>query len=117
MMTRDTIEAYFGELSRGGEWQVYLAEGMCFVSHGFPNKQVAGREAYVESTKRFYSMIADVELRQLIVDGNRACAVGRYRLQPPGREPFTCDVAELFSVKDGRIDSLEIYFDSAPFQV
>jgi hypothetical protein len=28
---------------------------------------------------------------------------------------FVSDVAEVFRVRDGRIESLEIYFDSAPF--
>jgi hypothetical protein len=88
---------------------------MAFTSHTSPKKQVTGRGAYVESTKGFYSMIEGVELRRLIIDGNRACALTRYQLQPPGGEPFSCDVAELFTVKDHVIDSFEIYFDSAPF--
>jgi hypothetical protein len=69
----------------------------------------------VESTKGFYSMIESLELRRLIVEGNRACALTRYLLQPPVGEPFRCDVAELFTVKEHVIDSFEIYFDSAPF--
>jgi ketosteroid isomerase-like protein len=115
MTTRNTIEEYFRALSNGDRWQAFLAEGMAFTSHTSPKKQVTGRSAYVESTKGFYSMIESLELRRLIIDGNRACALTRYQLQPPGGEPFSCDVAELFTVKDRVIDSFEIYFDSAPF--
>jgi ketosteroid isomerase-like protein len=115
MTTRSTIEAYFGALSGGGDWQAFLDEGVVFTSHAGPGKEVTGREAYVESTRGFYSMIRGLEVRQLIVDGDRACATTRYVLERPGGGSFTCDVAEVFTVRDGMIDSLEIYFDSAPF--
>jgi hypothetical protein len=32
-----------------------------------------------------------------------------------GRHSRDTDVAEVFGVRDGRISSLDIYFDSAPF--
>lgn len=115
MKTRDTIEEYFEALSSGNGWQAFLADGMTFTSYTSPRKQVTGRDAYVESTKPFYSMIQGLELRQLIIDGDRACALTHYVLQPPEGEPLTCDVAELFTVKDDLIESFEIYFDSAPF--
>lgn len=51
----------------------------------------------------------------MIVDGEKACAFTRYELQAPNGGRFTSDVAELFTVKDGRIETFSIYFDSAPF--
>ena len=60
-------------------------------------------------------MIAAMEVRLLIVEGERACVLTRYELQPPGRPAFQSDVAEVFGVRDGKIISFEIYFDSAPF--
>src|SRR5262249_21272162 len=81
-----------------------------------PNKRVDGKSGYLQATKRFYSMIAGVEVRDLLVDGDRACALTRYDLRPPNGGPaFQSDVAEIFSVKDGKIGALGIYFDSAPF--
>lgn len=115
MTTATTIREYFRALSSGDSWQPFLAARVTFTSHGRPEKQVTGRDAYVESTKGFYSMIRSLELRELIVDGERACALTRYVLQPPGGEPFSSDVAEIFVVKDDLIESFEIYFDSAPF--
>lgn len=114
-MTRKTIRDYFDALAKGGNWQAFLADGMRFASHATPSKEVAGKETYIESTKGFYSMIRSLEVKNLIVDGDRACAVTRYWLEPPKGEPFTCDVAELFSVEGDKIDSFDIYFDSAPF--
>lgn len=116
MTTRETIQAYFERLARKDGWEASLADDMTFTSFTSPARQLRGKAAYLDGTKRFYSMIAGVELRSLIVDGEKACALTRYRLSPPKDAPaFTSDVAEVFSVRDDKIASFDIYFDSAPF--
>ena len=116
MTTMDTIQRYFESLQQKNGWQSLLADNVAFTSYTSPVKLVNGRDAYLKATERFYSMISTVELCDLMVDGERACARTRYRLQPPNGGPaFGSDVAEIFSVRDGKIDSLSIYFDSAPF--
>jgi len=115
MSTRHTVEAYFEDLGSQGAWQAHFAEEMAFTSHGTPAKEVHGRAAFVASTRGFYGMIRGLEVRQLLVDGGRACALTRYRLEPPAGAPFFSEVAEVFTVTDGLIDGLAIYFDSAPY--
>lgn len=115
MTTRKTIEEYFRALAEKRGWQSFLSDDMIFTSFTSPMKRVTGREAYLESTKRFYAMITALEVRDLLVDGDKACALTRYDLQPPGRPRFASDVAEVFGVRDGKIGTFDIYFDSAPF--
>ena len=115
MQTREVIESYFKKLKAKADWPSTFADDTVFTSFTSPIKEVKGRDAFVESTKRFYSMIASVSVRQLIVEGTNACALTSYTLQPPGGPSFTSDVAEVFSVSDGKIKSLGIYFDTAPF--
>jgi ketosteroid isomerase-like protein len=115
MTTRGTIEGYFNSLRQKSGWESFLSDDMTFVSFTSPVKRVSGRAAYLESTKRFYSMITALQVKELLVDGQRACALTHYELQPPGGPVFGSDVAEVFGVRDGKITSLDIYFDSAPF--
>ena len=115
MTTTDTIQSYFKSLSAKSGWETLLADDMVFASFTSPVKHVTGKGAYLEATKRFFSMIKAVEIRSILVDGERACALTRYELQAPGALAFESQVAELFEVRDGKITSLEIYFDSAPF--
>jgi len=115
MTTKDIIQGYFNRLKQKSGWEAFLADAMAFTSFVTPIKQVAGKSAYLESTSRFFSMITAVEVKDLMVDGDRACALTRYQLQPPGGPAFESHVAEVFKVKDDKISSLEIYFDSAPF--
>jgi ketosteroid isomerase-like protein len=115
MNTRETIEAYFSSLRRNDGWQNYFSDDLAFASFVSPVKHVNGRAAFLEATKGFYHMIASLDLRTLIVESDRACATTRYRLQPPSAPAFESDVAEVFIVRDGRIASLEIYFDPTPY--
>ena len=115
MTTRDTIQAYFQSLRQKTGWEAFLSEDMSFASYTTPIKRVTGRAAYLEATKRFFSMITAVEIKDLVVEGNKACALTRYELQPPASPAFESHVAEVFELQEGRIRSLEIYFDSAPF--
>ena len=93
----------------------FLSEDIHFTSYTSPIKQVQGKDAYIESTKRFYSMIVSFEIKSLLVEGETACALTRYELRPPNGNPFTTDVAEIFTANNGKIESFAIYFDSAPF--
>jgi predicted ester cyclase len=100
MTTKDTIRAYFDSLKQKSGWETFLADGMAFTSFVTPIKQVMGKSAYLESTSRFFSMITAVEVKDLIVDGDRACALTRYQLQPPGGPAIESHVAEVFKVRN-----------------
>ena len=60
-------------------------------------------------------MIDGLELKDIIVDGAKACALTRYELKPPVGPPFESHVAEAFEIQDEKIISFDIYFDSTPF--
>jgi ketosteroid isomerase-like protein len=115
MTTRETIQAYFDKLKAKGDWPSLLAEDVAFASFTIPVRRIDGRAAFLESTKRFYGSIAGMELRTLLVEGDRGCALTHYTLRSPVGSSFESDVAELFTVHDSKIVSFDIYFDSAPF--
>ena len=115
MTTRETLQAYFSSLEQKKDWQSFLADDLAFTSFTSPVRHLSGRAAYLEGTRRFFSMIATMRVGELIVDGERACALTHYELQPPGGSAFGSEVAEVFRVKAGKILSLDIYFDTAPY--
>ena len=86
---------------------------MVFTSFTNPVKQVKGKAAYLESTKRFYGGIVTFEMRDLLIDGDKGCALTRYQLKRHEIPAFESNVAEVFRVREGKIISFDIYFDSA----
>ena len=115
MATVDTIQGYFDSLKQKKEWQSFLADDMIFTSFTSPVRKVAGKNAYLEATKRFYSSIVSMEVRDMMIQGEKAWALTRYELKHPSGNNFISDVAEIFTVKNGKIASFAIYFDTAPF--
>ncbi|HSE40699.1 MAG TPA: nuclear transport factor 2 family protein [Acidobacteriota bacterium] len=114
MTTNETIQGYFDALKKKSGWDAFLADEMLFTSYTSPVKKVSGKAVYLDATKRFYSSIVSMELRDVIIQGDKACALTHYELQGPNG-PFSSDVAEIFAVHNGKIVSFGIYFDSAPF--
>ena len=84
MTTRDTIQGYFSDLKQKTSWDSFLSDDVTFTSFTTPNKGVSGRRAYLEATTRFYSMINALDIRGILVEGNKACVLTRYELRPPG---------------------------------
>lgn len=115
MTTRETIQGYFDRLKQKSDWEAFLSDEMQFTIFTSPIERVTDRGAYLERLKRFYSMSKTVEIKDIIVDGDKACVLTRYELQPPGGPVFDSHIAEVFDVRDGKITSFDIYFDSAPF--
>jgi len=115
MTTKETLQAYFSSLEQKRDWQSFLAGDMTFTSFTSPIKRISGRAAYIESTRRFYAMVTALKVKDLIIDGERACALTHYDLQPPSGQVFSSDVAEVFEVHAGKITSFHIYFDTAPY--
>jgi ketosteroid isomerase-like protein len=115
MNTKDTLQAYFDSLRAKGEWGAFFSDTVQFTSFASPVKRVTGRDEFLEATRGFYAMIQAVDIKRTLVDGDRACVLTRYDLQPPSGSAFESHVAELFEVRDGKIRSFGIYFDSAPF--
>jgi ketosteroid isomerase-like protein len=113
--TLEVVRAYFSRLKDKAGWEELLSDQMTFTSFTTPVKRVVGRAPFLEATKRFYSTIGSFEVRDLLVDGDRACALTRYEIRPPAGPAFSSDVAEVFTVREGKITTFDIYFDSAPF--
>jgi len=90
MTTHMVVQGYFDRLAKRNGWESALTDDVVFTSFTSPVKEVRGKQAFLESTKRFYSGIRSFELRDLIVDGDRAVALTRYQLGGPGGVPHVC---------------------------
>ena len=115
MTTRQTVEGYFAAVKAKQGWQSFFSDDLVFTSFTSPVKTIEGKAAFLESTKRFYASIDSFELRDVLVDSDKACVLTRYQLKGPKGDSFQSDVAEVFTTKDNKISSFSIYFDSAPF--
>ena len=52
----------------------------------------------------------------MIIEGDQACVIGNYDYVFPNGESTNGDVAEIWKIKDGKLDQLTIFFDTLTFQ-
>ncbi len=110
--TRELLKRYYEELGKkSARWGDLLSEN--FLLTGTVPKESRGREAYVNNN--FFKLVRSLRVKELIVDGEKACALVNYDLISPKGNPFSSDVAEIWKAKDGKLDSVAIYFDTSAF--
>ena len=115
--TRETVQAYYDRLATRGDWAAFMADDLAFTTYTSPIKQVRGKDAFLKAADGFYASVISVQVRDLLVEGEKACAFTHYDLRPPNGGPaFTSDVAEVFVVRGGNVVEFGIYFDSVAFQ-
>lgn len=111
----ETVHRYLDAIKAQRAFDSLIADNATFISYTSPVKQLSGKSGYLQATQRFYSKVASLELRDLIAEGERVCATVRYEVRGADGKTFTSDVAEVYTVHLGQIQSLAIYFDTAPY--
>lgn len=116
MTARETVERYYERLGQRTGWETLFADDLVFTNLASPVRHVTGKANFLQATRRFYGSIGALDVRELIVEGDQACALVRYGVRPPNGGPtFESHVAEFFTVKDERIGAFSICFDTAPY--
>ena len=78
-------------------------------------KPVIGKQAYIEIIKRFSQRFETMKVKQMIVEGDRASVIGNYDFQFPNGFKINGSVSENWTVKNGKLQSLTLYFDTLTF--
>jgi ketosteroid isomerase-like protein len=58
-----------------------------------------------------------MRIKQMIVEHDSACVIGNYDYTFPNGKSINGDVAEIWNVKNGKLDSLTIFFDTLTFSL
>ncbi len=111
MTTKEVIDRYYAGIEQKNGWQSVIADDIIFSSGG----QISN-DNYVTATSRFLNLVKASKVRELIIEGNKACAIVSYEIQSPKGNLATCDVAEILTVHNGKINSSSIFFDTGFFR-
>ena len=79
-------------------------------------QSLMGKQAYIDATEKFLQLVKDVKIKTLIIEGEKAGVVIDYELQSPKGNTLSCEVAEILLIKDDKIYSSDIFFDTATFR-
>lgn len=111
--TLETIKSYYDGIQRKSRWQAFVSDDIEFSGTGV--KATKGKNAFIESNDQFLRAVKAAQVKEMIVDGENACVIVHYELLSPKGNSTSSDVAEILKVKDGKIASSTIYFDTMAF--
>jgi ketosteroid isomerase-like protein len=110
--TKETVLKYYDGVARKEGWQQLVSDDIAYMSPAF---NANTKTAYIEAAAGFFKMVKELNVKELVTEGDKAFALVHYDLVSPKGKTGICDVAELFSVKDGKIASMAIFYDTAAF--
>ena len=64
---------------------------------------------------RFSQRFESMKVKEMIVEGDKASVIGNYDFQFPNGRKINGSVAEFWTVKNGKLQSLTLYFDTLTF--
>src|SRR4029077_16998732 len=116
MTTKELLETYYKGFAQKKDWESVIADDFKFIGGDMTKTTpVVGKTAYIEVIKRFSQLFTAMRVKEMIVNGDSACVIGNYDYVFPNGKSINGDVAEIWKVKSGMLDSLTIFFDTLTF--
>jgi len=118
LTTKELLETYYKGFAQKKDWDSVLSDDFKFIGGDMTKTTpLVGKSKYVEVIKRFSQLFTTMRVKEMIVDGDNACVIGNYDYVFPNGKIINGDVAELWKVKNGKLDLLTIFFDTLTFSV
>lgn len=114
--TKQILETYYKRFAEKANWESEIADDFRYTG-GDITKQapLVGKQAYIEVIKRFSQVFTAMRVKEMIVQDDTACVIGNYDFRFPNGQEINGNVAELWTAKNGKLQSLRIYFDTLTF--
>lgn len=114
--TKQLLETYYKGFAKKAGWEDVIADDFQYIGGDMTNTNpVIGKQAYIEIIKRFSQRFEAMRVQQMIVEEDRAAVIGNYDFVFPNGIKINGNVAEFWTVKDGKLRSLTLYFDTLTF--
>ncbi|MFZ0452254.1 MAG: nuclear transport factor 2 family protein [Ignavibacteriaceae bacterium] len=118
MNTKELLDIYYKGFAEKSGWEDVIADDFKFTGGDMTKTDpVIGKSAYIEVIKRFSKLFKSMRVKEMIVEGEQACVIGNYDYEFPGGKKINGDVAEIWEVKNGKLGSLTIFFDTLSFEL
>ncbi len=118
MKTKELLETYYKGFAQKYGWESVISDDFKFVGGDMTNTTpVVGKQAYIEIINRFSRLFTTMRVKEMFVEDDSACVLANYDYVFPNGKNINGDVAEFWKVKDGKLNSLAIFFDTLTFDL
>jgi ketosteroid isomerase-like protein len=115
-ITKQLLDSYYKGFAVKSNWEDTIADDFQYVGGDMTNTHpVVGKQAYIEIIKRFSQRFESMRVKQMMIDGDKASVISNYDFQFPNGQKINGNVSENWTVKNGKLQSLALYFDTLTF--
>lgn len=113
---KELLDIYYKGFAEKANWDSVIADDFQYIGGDLTKKEpLVGRQAYIEVIKRFSQVFSAMRVKEMIIQGDNACIIGNYDFKFPNGQEINGNVAEIWTAKNGKLQSLTIYFDTLTF--
>ena len=113
---KQLLDTYYKGFAQKQGWESVIADDFKYIGGDMAKTTpIIGKAGYIEVIKRFSRVFRTMHVKEMIVEGENACVIGNYDFQFPNGVSMNGDVAEVWKAKNGKLDSLTIFFDTLSF--
>ena len=110
----ETVQAFQMSMGSGNnDWADMVSENITFTG---PVDQVKGKEAFIELNKNFFPMVRGYEPLNAFGNGTYASLEGTFKVATPKGNEIELLMAEVYTIEDGKIKSVRVYYDAEEFR-
>ena len=102
-----------GMASGTDSWKQFIAEDITFNG---PAAQVSGIQAFIELNEGFMSMVRGNRMNKAVEVDNYVITQVEIDVAMPSGKTITLDMSEWYETKDGKIQSIKVYYDAEEFR-
>ncbi|WP_298487671.1 nuclear transport factor 2 family protein [uncultured Maribacter sp.] len=102
-----------GMMSGTDSWKDYIANDIKFIG---PVDQVNGKNAFIKLNESFMPAIRGNKMKQVVESGNYVITQIEMQVAMESGKTITLDMCEWYEIKDGKIQSMRIYYDAEEFK-
>ena len=118
MTTKEILETYYKGFAQKQGWETVISDDFKFIGGDMTKTEpIVGKQAYIDIIKRFSRLFQNMRVKEMIIDGDKACVIENYDYVFPNGKNINGDVATIWKVKNDKLDALTIFFDTLTFQV
>jgi ketosteroid isomerase-like protein len=116
MTTKELLDTYYKGFAQKSGWESVIADDFEYRGGDMTKQEpIRGKQGYIEVINRFSRVFTDMRVKNMIIYGDKACVIGNYDLKFPNGAQMNGDVAEIWTVKNDKLQSLTIFFDTLTF--
>ncbi len=116
MTNQQLLEHYYQGFAKKAGWEDVISEDFKFIGGDMMKQEpMVGRKAYIEVIARFSQLFTDMRVKEMFINEQSAFVLANYDYHFPNDTKINANVAEYWKIRDGKLDALTIYFDTAAF--